>query len=170
MATYITKRRQSLSCLARSFSDIPAMKKSSAEKFRWQNSFSDKCDKILCLEHSWLRSEFYQQWSLSTSFLLCLPPFLLVLVKITITNRLVLQWRLPTDRKGWQIVMYRNGLWKGMTFASARKTTVSNAAHSKWKIASLSLRAKILTKRSRRKLAKWGDSSTFKKKHLTFVS
>ena len=58
-------------------------------------------------------------------------------------------------------------LHQGMTFASARKTTVSNAAHSKWKIASLSLRAKILTKRSRRKLAKWGDSSTFKKKHLT---
>ena len=75
---------------------------------RW-NLWSDK---ILCLEHSWLRSEFYQQWSLSTSFLLCLPPFLLVLVKITITNRLVLQWRLLTDRKGWQIVMYRNGLWK----------------------------------------------------------
>ena len=32
MATYITKRRQSLSCSARSFSDIPAMKKSSADK------------------------------------------------------------------------------------------------------------------------------------------
>ena len=40
MATYITKRRQSLSCSARSFSDIPAMKKSSADKLRWQNSFS----------------------------------------------------------------------------------------------------------------------------------
>ena len=32
MATYITKRRQSLSCLAGSFSDTPAMKKSSAGK------------------------------------------------------------------------------------------------------------------------------------------
>ena len=32
MATYITKRRQSLSCSARSFSDIPAMKKSFADK------------------------------------------------------------------------------------------------------------------------------------------
>ena len=32
MATYITKRRQSLACSARSFSDIPAMKKSSADK------------------------------------------------------------------------------------------------------------------------------------------
>ena len=40
MATYITKRRQSLSCSARSFSDIPAMKKLSAAKLRWQNSFS----------------------------------------------------------------------------------------------------------------------------------
>ena len=40
MATYITKRRQSLSCSARSFSDIPAMKKSSAAKLHWQNSFS----------------------------------------------------------------------------------------------------------------------------------
>ena len=32
MATYITKRRQSLSCSARSFSDIPAMKKSFTDK------------------------------------------------------------------------------------------------------------------------------------------
>ena len=30
--TYIMKRRQSLACSARSFSDIPAMKKSSADK------------------------------------------------------------------------------------------------------------------------------------------
>ena len=32
MATYIAKRRQSLSCSAGSFSDTPAMKKSSAGK------------------------------------------------------------------------------------------------------------------------------------------
>ena len=32
MATYITKKRQSLSCSARWFSDIPAMEKSSADK------------------------------------------------------------------------------------------------------------------------------------------
>ena len=34
MATYIMKRRHSLACSARSFSDIPAMKKSSADKPR----------------------------------------------------------------------------------------------------------------------------------------
>ena len=32
--SYIMKRRQSLACSARSFSDIPAMKKSSADKLR----------------------------------------------------------------------------------------------------------------------------------------
>ena len=40
MATSITKRRQSLSFSAKSFSDIPAMKKSFAIKLCWQNSFS----------------------------------------------------------------------------------------------------------------------------------
>ena len=40
MATYITKRRQSLSCSARSFNDTLAMKKSSALKLRRQNSCS----------------------------------------------------------------------------------------------------------------------------------
>ena len=32
MGTYITKRRQSLSCSVRSFSDTPVMEKSSADK------------------------------------------------------------------------------------------------------------------------------------------
>ena len=32
MVTYITKKRQSLSCSAKWFSDIPAMEKSSADK------------------------------------------------------------------------------------------------------------------------------------------
>ena len=32
MTTYMMNRRQSLACSARSFSDIPAMKKSSADK------------------------------------------------------------------------------------------------------------------------------------------
>ena len=72
MATYITKGRQSLSCSARSFSDMPAIKKSSAAKLRWQNSFNqfrrttkDWSHSCICVFHR------RQEWLQPMCILIC---------------------------------------------------------------------------------------------------